>query len=591
MIALPAFLVVLAAFRLFGDRMARAAGLQSDRPLERLGIALALSFAAVTLLVFLLALARAVGFASSALLVVAMAVVGRASARGALEDLRAGLRAVRGPRTVRWSLGALAAAVILLGLVAAMAPPTGMDTLIFHFVAVKRMAEVGGLLADPSPHFHRTGGFYFPYLLAFSLQGDLLAKLLNFAAGAAAIGLSGAVGERLRPGAGAPAAAAAALTPVVSSYLGAEYLELPAQLYVSAALLSAVRARESGDGRWAAAALAFLGCAVGVKTSAFHGALLALPVLAAGARTLPSLALGTALAALMAGFWPAWNLASTGAWFPAYDLEGVKGTPVTSAEGKGAAVLAILRSLATTSRHYWSESLGPLLVVGTAGAALFDLRRDGRRLAGLALLVLAGYLAVLWLAAPGMLQHQVHSHVRYLAPSLVPLGAAAAGLLLAAGLDGPPALRRLALASVLLPALALLPLKAARTAFAAPAALGLEPAAAYLSRKIETYPVCALVNGLPGDVRVLPLVERPYHLERPWVEPERLGPPPSTAEAFAAALRSRSITHVVVEPRVPERLGYPADDRLFRPPHFREIGEGWPHWDGRRIRVYALDGD
>ncbi|HYE99512.1 MAG TPA: hypothetical protein VEJ18_11405, partial [Planctomycetota bacterium] len=286
-------------------------------------------------------------------------------------------------------------------------------------------------------------------------------------------------------------------------------------------------------------------------------------------------------------FWPAWNVLSTGTPFPSYERVAGSLGPAPVGVGRAKGVLDILAALLTTSPYYWSESLGPLLVVGLAGAALFDLRDDGRALATQAGLATAGYLAVLCVALPHYLRGEIHSHVRYLSPVLVPLAAPAAGLLLASARAGPALVRRLGIAALLVAAMALLPLKAGRTVFAVPVAVGAQAASDYLSAKIETFAACEVLNRLPGQVRVLPFILRPYHLDRPWVEGTEFAGVMDAPERFVRALRERSITHVLVEPRVLR----PPHEGLFRHAALREVGTGWPHWDGRRIRLYEVVGE
>jgi hypothetical protein len=565
MTALPAFVAVLAVLLAFGDRLRRALGLAADRPAERLGLALAGAFATSTVAVFALAAARIANVGTLLGLLAAMA----AAAGPAFRDLRAML-----PLPRRGLLPALTAAALALGFVAALAPPTGIDTLILHFTAPARWREAGGLVPGDGLYAHRTGGFYFVYLLGMSLGGEILAKLLNFAAGAGAVALLGATAERRQAGAGIWAAAAAVASPVVTAYLGYEYLDLPALLYVAAGVYAAARGHESP--RWSAAAVAILGFSLGVKTS--NLAVLALAA-AAGlalvrARAWAPLAAGAGTAALAAGFWPAWNLATLGTAFPTYVLAGTEGAP-----GPASVPAAVARVglWLLGSPVYWSDALGPLVWIGLAAAALFrDLGARAWALqaaAGLAL-----YFAVVAVAAPRYLAGDVHSQVRYLAPLLVGLGAPAAGLWLARLPRG------WALALLLAPLLPLLALKAGRTAVALPAALGIEGRDAYLARKLETYEACRAVNALPGRPKVLALILRPYPLRPALWAPLDLTPDDlRSGRALERRMREAGCTHLLAEPGVLDA----AAPGWLDGASLREIGS-WPMPDGRRVRLYEV---
>ncbi len=574
MIALPAFLAVLAVLLAFGDRLCRLLGLGSERPAERFGLALATSFGVLTLAVFLLALPRWVNFWSMLALLAAMALVAGRSFLELPSWLRAGVSEFR-----RGALGWLSGTFLGLGFIAAMAPPTGIDTLAFHFVAPKLWLHAGGLLPDPHPYYHRTGGFYFVYLFGMALQNDLLAKLLHFGASTASIVLCGATADRLRAGSGGWAVAAALTSPVVASYLGYEFLELPAQMYVTAGLFAAVRAGEGG-GRWTSAALGYFGFALGVKPSGFPVLLLAgTAVVAAwrreGRRALPSIGAGAGLALLAGGFWQAWNLWTLRGVLAGYHASALPGMSTSLWRTQGQVLLWLLGS-----PPYWSDALGPLLVLGVAGGLCFR-SLGSRGLALQALGCLAFYLGFLGLAAPYYLVW--HTQIRYLSPVLLALAAPAAGLFLSRIPRG------WALAALLVPALPLLALKAGRTAVAAPAALGLQGVDVYLSRKVETYEACRAVNAMPGRLRVLAWIFRPYHLGA-----ERLAAWEATAEGkrgvdvLAEAARSEGITHVLVEQGYLDRRHLGSMESYFEGSAFRPVGEGWPQPDGRRIRLYEL---
>src|SRR5438477_10618941 len=131
--AVVAFPLLVLVFWSFGDRLARVLGLRGGSSAEDFGLAIALSYGTVTLVVFLLAVAHAVTFGSILAVAAAMAAL---SLKGSGEKARG---VIAWFRESRWKeilppraglKGWLAALVILfyfLGLLVAMAPPTGID--------------------------------------------------------------------------------------------------------------------------------------------------------------------------------------------------------------------------------------------------------------------------------------------------------------------------------------------------------------------------------------------------------------------------------------------------------------------------------
>ena len=97
---------------------------------------------------------------------------------------------------------------------------------------------------------------------------------------------------------------------------------------------------------------------------------------------------------------------------------------------------------------------------------------------------------------------------------------------------------RLAAAALWIPLALVLPLRAGKTAVAAPAAFGIESREAYLSKKIESFPLTHRVNQIPG-ARLLFVGLRPYYVDVPYVR--TFGPD------FAAAARDFNATHALVE--------------------------------------------
>jgi hypothetical protein len=593
-IGLPAFLVLLVVLVAFGDRVAKLLGLWPGPLLERLSLAWVLSTGVVTLGVFGLAASGGVSRWSCLALVAAL---GMASI-GCLRELWGELRRVTWRETL-WPAGRLDRAMMALtglflagGFVMALAPPTGMDTGIYHFTIPKVIVQHRGLVPRDDIWIHKSGGFYMVYVLGMALGGEIVAKLLAFATAAAGAGLCASVAERLRPRTGRLAIFILLSTPVSVGYLGYEYLELPILTYVLAALLAILRASEARA--WTLLACGVTGLAISAKPSAFAAGILAPAALGLmlrrdRARALPAAIGAAALFAATAGFWSLWNYATTGALVHRYPYTAVEGggeqVPVTWWVDAGHQ-LSVLATLGV----YWTDSAGPLIPAGLAGFALFLWKRENK----LAFLLwgasVAGYIGLLAVAAPVYLRSDFGA--RYLAPCMLGFGAPVAAQFVGWALERPGLLRRAVLLALLLPAAPLLVLKGGKAAVSAPAALGLESRSAYLEKKIETFAACEVLNRLPDpDVKVLFAAVRPYYLDRPFVWVPYVGPNPftrdlKTGDDFIRRIRELKITHVLLEPGGFSGAPFVEADALSRP-MFREIGR-WPWKTDQWVRLYAV---
>jgi hypothetical protein len=596
-IAHLSFLVLLVVFLSFGERLARLLGLRPGPLLERLSLAWVLSTGVVTLVVFGLAVLRIMTPWSGLLLVALMGLASIGAARDLFRDLREVpwrdrfLRRSGLDRVLLVLIGLFLAG----GLVMALAPPTGMDTGIYHFTIPKLILQNRGLVSRDDVWIHKSGGFYMVYVLGMALGGEITAKLLAFGMALAGAGLCAGVAERLRAGSGLVAVFILLSTPLSAGYLGYEYLELPVLSYVLAAFLAMLRASEGGA--WTVLACGLTGLALSTKPSAFAAGVLVPAALGSmlargGRRKIPTAAGALALFALTAGFWSLWNYATTGMLIYRYPGTSMgpadEGSPGVAPWWSG--LIHQLGVLATLG-IYWTDSAGPLIVAGLLGFAVFVWKRESRLAFLLCAASVAGYLATLVVLAPTYLSTGFGA--RYLAPCVVGFAGPAAAQFVGWVLERPGVLRRSVVVALLLPAVPLLLLKAGKAAVAAPAAVGLESRSAYLGKKIETFAACEALNRLPeADVKVLFAGLRPYYLDRPFIWVPYIGPKGflqdlTTREDFVRRIREHGITHVVFEPGGFRSATPMATDALSRPP-FREIGR-WPAKYDDMVRLYAVE--
>jgi hypothetical protein len=595
LIAVLAFILLASVFAGFGDRLVRLLGLRPGPPGERLSLSFVLSVGAVTLVVFALAAFHALTPWTCLALAAAMG----AAACGPIRDGVRGARAVAW-RDLVWPTGRLDRAMTVLigaflgtGLLMALAPPTGMDTGVYHFTIPKVILQNRGLVPREDIWIHKSGGFYLLTAFGMALGGEILAKLLGFAMAVAGAGLCAAVAERLRPGAGRIAAFILVSTPLSAGYLGYEYLELPILTYVLAATLAILRGAEGRT--WTILACALAGLGFSAKPSAFAVALLAPVALgmlllrdrgrAAVAAVLSLLALG-----VTAGFWSFWNYATTGSLVYRYPGTAVDSGAISGGGPLWSGVAHLLSGLVTTGL-FWTDSAGPFVVAGLAGFACFLWKRERRLAVVLCAASLAGYVGGLALLAPAQLFSDFGA--RYFAPCLVGFGVPAAAQFAGWVRERPGLLRVAALSALILPAAPLLVLKTGKAVVAAPAALGFESRSAYLGKKIETFAACDLLNRLPSpDVKVLFAGVRPYYLDRPFIWIPYTGGIPflrgvKTRAEFLRRVREQEITHVLYEPAPSRDPWFSDPDTLFAAP-FREIGR-WPWKQGDWVRLYELE--
>ncbi|HVE38458.1 MAG TPA: hypothetical protein VNM14_01135 [Planctomycetota bacterium] len=597
MIAIVSFVVLVLVLLSFGERLTRLAGLRPGPLLERLSLSWTLSIGVVTLAVFGLAALHLVTRWSALLLVGMMALASLGPARDLFRELRGVAWGEILLRRSGWDRVLLALIGLFLagGLVMALAPPTGMDTGIYHFTIPKVILQNHGLVPRSDIWIHKTGGFYMVYVLGMALGGEIVAKLLAFGMAVAGVGLAASVSERLRSGTGLAAMFIVLSTPLSAGYLGYEYLELPVLSYVLAAFLAVLR---SSEGKvWTILACGLTGLALSTKPSAFATGILlptalGLMLLRERQRGAVTVIASLALFALTAGFWSLWNYATTGMLVYRYP-----GTSLSASDEGGATLgpwwVGLIRQLGilATLGIYWTDSAGPMIVVGLIGVAVFLWRRESRIAVLLCAASVVGYLAVLVVLAPDYLFTGFGA--RYLAPSIVGFGGPAAAQFVGWVRERPGPLRTAVLLALLLPAAPLLVLKGGKAAVAAPAAVGLESRSAYLGKKVETFAACEVLNRLPDpNVKVLFAGVRPYYLDRPFVWIPYLGPNAflggvTTREEFVRRVREQGITHILHEPGGFRVAPFLESDGLSGPP-FREIGR-WPWKYDKTVRLYAVE--
>lgn len=467
----------------------------------------------------------------------------------ALAMSRRGGPAAAPPRDEPWDALGIAAAVvvaipILLAAIAALAPPTGKDALIYHLALPKGYLAAGRFAADPEnmPAYFAQGAEM------HGLWAMALGRLLGERVGEAAFGaiafasyplLLGAVYGWARSLAmdrprALTAAALVAAVPTAYMEAGSGYVELALTLHVVLAVQAAARWWTTGS-RLALAYLAvFLGGALAIKLLAVFvllplGLVVLLrarkvdsdPAARPGAELLGGAA-ALAAAVMLAAPWYVRTWVRTGSPLFPFHLAlwpaEAPGWDTQRSELFGAFlagygppdpglldyVLAPLRLSLTAQPElaaYHDGVLGVSFLFGLPlllGALRGRLGPELRLAAGL-----AGVFVVFWLATSQQL--------RFLLPALALLAvatAAAAATRLATG-----ALLATTAAGLLVIGAWFLqqsPL---------PVVVGGEAREAYLARRLDYYPYYHLVNtSLPADARVwlVDMRRDTYHLERPY---------------------------------------------------------------------------
>jgi hypothetical protein len=477
---------------------------------------------------------------------------------------------------------ALSGVAVAAAGIAALAPPTAKDTLMYHLALPRAFVTVGWLAV-----VRENMASYFP--LGGEMNGlwaMLLGRVVSPRVGEAAFGVTsfaflpllllfvyGWVAERSGGRAwAATAAALVATVPAVYEAAASGYVDLALSLYVALAAHAAARWWQTGARRALATLALALGFALGVKLLAFFPLVLLGLVALLGARRAgqgAGLAVVAVAGAVLVGspwYIRTWRLTGS-PFFPFYldiwpgaapywdTTRSVMYRAFNWSYGGDKDLLGYLAlpfRLSLMAQHeiptLYENVLGVafLAAVPLVAWALWRRRVDGETAA---LTVIAGALFVWWAASAQVL--------RYLIPAL-PLAAVVA-VRAAAALEREIGGTRWLRATLLVPAGAALIVLL--TWFLGDASmlsvLGAEPRAEYLTRRLDYYPYYRIVNEqLPEDARVWLIDVRrdTYHLDRAYradyffedytvrkeIEAGR------DADALRAMARAEGITHVLI---------------------------------------------
>jgi 4-amino-4-deoxy-L-arabinose transferase-like glycosyltransferase len=580
-----------------GRRM--AGGLLADEsPAVRIALAAGLGLGLLALLTLGLGL---VGFLRSAVAwgaILVLALLVRRDLRASLADLRV---VVRGPESLlawptdgfrRWLVVYVGVSLLLVFL-AALAPPTAWDALVYHLTGPRLFVEAGrvGHHVDlPYLGFPQLGEMGFT--LGILLLGDGVASLLHFGYGLLGVIITAALARRAFGQAVAwPAAALLLSVPSLVWLMSRSYVDVTLLFYATAAFYAFTRWRElraEGEAersiKWLRLMGVFCGLGAGVKYTA-----LVIPVALGlsllwtsrydGLRAVVGrIAQLGAITAVVALPWLVENWLTTGNPFYPFFLPGVYWDAWRAwwydRPGTGLAATAPWRLLiapleatvlGTEGGEPYDATIGPLLLALTPLLVVVwpGLERKERAVAGHILLFL-GLNYGLWLV--GLARSALLVQTRLLLPIF-----SVVAILGAVALDRLTILRRPQLAvdwiarAVVSLTLALLLFSNLTTFLQVnplPVITGLEGRDDYLARRLGTYQLAIrAVNGLPPDSRVVflweprsyacqvdcwpdALLDRFLHLT--YLHPN--------ADAIARAWAEARVTHVLLYRRGMEAI-------------------------------------
>lgn len=510
---------------------------------------------------------------------------------------------------------------VVIGAVAALAPPTAKDALQYHIALPKAWLAAGALVDVPDN---------IPGLRALGAEmsgvwGMLLGRLVSLRAGEAAFGavmfayfpvllavlFDWARARGLDRGPALTASALIASAPVAWEVAGAGDVDLALALYVVLAFRATARWWASGERAALAELAAALGFALSVKLLAAASLVLLVVLVLLRARlaeerregSAPRLAVAglTALAAgllvgspwyvrtwlltgsplfpflpaLWPGHAPGWD-ESRSVMFQAFNTQ-YGGDPKSLFDyALLPARLALLGQRDVAAQ--WDSVLGPAFLAGALPAVTALCRRRLDLDFGIAAAGAA------WLFGWWALSAQV---LRYLLPALA-LGAVAS---VGALSDGGRAVARALLITVLGGQLLILAWFVGDDPLAV--VLGAESRDAYLARRLDYYPYYRLINEtLPADAKVWLIDVRrdTYYLERPYVGDylfedytfSRWVAETGSAAELRARARAAGITHVLVR-----------HDLLFDPARSPLVDDARPAVENRarlaRARAFLVD--
>jgi hypothetical protein len=463
-------------------------------------------------------------------------------------------RTARGGRRglLQWALIAI---IQILALIAALAPPTATDTLLYHLALPKAYLAAGGMVEVPG----NIAGYYPLGVEMHNVWAMLVGQLLTPRIAEAAAGATlfafapllvlvtyGWARERgLEAGPSATAAVTMATIPSAYQVAANGFIDLALAGYTLLALAAGGRWWTTGDSRWLVMMAAGVGWALSAKLSAV---LLLVPLIVlvllrifcagrdANRRSVGLLALtglgALATGAILASPWYIRTWARSGSpLFPFYPELWPGQAPGWDTErahlyeamfqlfGQSDAVLDYLLApvrLAVAAQaslpSYYDGVLGVAFLFGTPvlAWALWRRRLDVELLIGA---LTSAAMFVLWLLGSQQL--------RYLLPAAPPLALAMVAASVAAEAEGGAWLGR-AFRGVLLAAAAanaLVVLAWFAQADPVRVVLGGERPEAYLTRRLDYYPFYEAANReLPAAARVWLINTRrdTYYLERPY---------------------------------------------------------------------------
>lgn len=430
-------------------------------------------------------------------------------------------------RAVRWpggplEIGALAivATALGFGLLQALAPSTSWDAAVAHLALPSDFVREGRIRILPGNAY---SGYplliHGLYTYAYHFGGETSVQLVAWALAALACAMTFDLGRQLAGRrAGYVAAAIMASAPIFAEQAGVASLDVALAGVIAGALAQWLRWYDTLDRRALALAGLLCGSACGIRHTGFLvGALLVAGTFIQGiCATRRPMAAGAAsgtfaLAALFAATpWVLRSAIVTGdPFFPffteVFDSSRIHDTEITALGAhesiKGSGLWYFLSFPWNIVMHPerfdgWSKSPGGLvLILGVPG--LFLGGPKARRLGAFSLC--------------GMVAFYHFQHLaRYMLPFFVPMMAVAAVPCVT------PKWARVAVPVWVVGAAVGLTVFAAMVHFKVPAALGLEDREAYLTRRVERYPVFAYINrNLPKDAGILTLDPRTYYIDRP----------------------------------------------------------------------------
>jgi hypothetical protein len=558
--------------------------LVDESPAVRLALAAGIGLGLLSLLTLGLGLVGLLRPAAAWALMIALGALLWRDLRATLADLRAAVHVRPASGFQRW-IALYTGGSLALIFMAALAPPTAWDALVYHLTGPRLFIEAGRVVHPidlPYLGFPQLGEMQFT--LGMLLVGDGTASLLHFGYGLLGLVVTAALARRVfGDNAAWLAAALLASVPTFLSLMSRAYVDVTLLFYTTSACYAFVRWRElraqgetSAGSGWLMMMGAFCGFGAGVKYTAVAiplalGLSLAWTSRRDGLRavagrlfqlvaifvtlTLPWLlenwlTTGNPLYPFFfqGAYWDAWR-----AWW--YDRSGSG----LAAAAPWRLVIAPLEAtiLGTEGGEPYDATIGPLLLIAAPLllAAWRSLKSEERAVTG-HLLFFFGVNYALWLI--GIARSALLVQTRLLLPVF-----GVAAVLGAAGLDRLATLRRpqldvgwlvRAVMSLTLALLLFSTLAAFVRSNPLPVALGLESRDDYLARRLGVYHLALRgVNELPPGSRVVFLWEprsyacrvdcRPDALLDRFLHMAYLYP---DADAIARAWAQDGVTHVLL---------------------------------------------